>query len=71
MAVPKLLQRLPDAPPSALWISAILFYLLALALKVYPPDDVLFTIGITLVNILFFGGGVMCLVCLSCFHRSR
>ncbi|CAM9210597.1 unnamed protein product [Ectocarpus sp. 4 AP-2014] len=34
MAVPKLLQRLPDAPPSALWVSAILFYLMALALKV-------------------------------------
>ena len=34
MAVPKLLQRLPEAPPVALWITAILFYLLALSLKV-------------------------------------
>eukprot|EP00752_Nemacystus_decipiens_P006564 g5910.t2 len=34
MAVPKLLQRLPEAPSAALWITAILFYLLALSLKV-------------------------------------
>eukprot|EP00903_Cladosiphon_okamuranus_P019630 g18050.t1 len=34
MAVPKLLQRLPEAPLAALWIMAVLFYLLALSLKV-------------------------------------
>ncbi|CAN0007110.1 unnamed protein product [Scytosiphon promiscuus] len=34
MAVPKLLQRLPEAPAPALWMTAILFYLLALSLKV-------------------------------------
>lgn len=34
MAIPKLTQRLPDAPPSALWLMAFLFYLIALGLKV-------------------------------------
>ncbi|CAM9802956.1 unnamed protein product [Pylaiella littoralis] len=34
MAIPRLLQTLPEAPPAALWITAILFYLLALSLKV-------------------------------------
>lgn len=34
MAIPKLTKRLPDAPPPALWFMGLLFYLIALALKV-------------------------------------